>query len=1131
MKQTGRKKHMLLKMTLREIRGTFGRFFAVFAIIGIGVGFFSGVRITTPVMLHTVDDYYQENELFDYRAVSTLGWEEQEVAAIKAADGVRYAEGAWQYDVLCETEGGAVIVYKVHSLTENVNQLKVTEGRMPEAENECLIDSANRSGLHVGDTIRFSSENDSDTLDAFRETVYTVTGFAESSLYINFERGTTSIGNGTVSGFMYLPKNAFKADYYTEIFVKLDSDSEIYSDEYNEQMDELRPTWEELIQHEADSRYDRLYDDAAEKILDARKEFEDKKAEGEQELADAEKELDDGKKELDDAEKELTDGRAELDDAKNKLSEGERELLDAEPGLAAAKEQLDAAYNELITAAKQLEESDRQLTAAKAELDAGAAQLETARTQLDAVKAELDAGKAGLDAGEAQLAATWEQLEAARPFLDPAAYEAGLAEYEAGKAAYDRSVAEYNAGLAQYEVGLAEYTANKTAYDQAAAAYEAGLAEFQKGQAQYYEGLARYEQGAADYMAGVEAYESALGDYVSGKADYEQGEADYAEGLAEYESGKADYEEGLAEYEDAKKTFDTEIADAEQELADAEEELNDLEKPDTYLLERNTNIAYACFESDSQIVGQIARILPIFFILVAILVCMTTMTRMVDERRGQIGILKGLGYARRDIMMTFLAYSGTACALGCIIGYAFGVVLFPSVIWYAYEMMYNGIQIHFLTDIKLAASVFAVSLAATLGTTYISCRNELAESAASLMRPKAPKAGKRVFLENIPFIWNRTKFMQKVSVRNIFRYKRRFFMMVVGIAGCTALLLTGFGIKDSIATFVDAQYEDIQVAKVELLTDKITENELPQALAEAMTSLDASYFLFEQSSWDLHAASRVKGVTVIVPADWSDADSFFRFRTMKGEPIPAPKAGEALISISISQRYGLEVGDTIHLKNEDMQSIDAVITGVFENHVYNYVVLSKETLEEAAGEYYVNGAYVNFPEGTDVYAAQAELASCDGVISASVFEDFRQRIANMMQSLNYVVLLIIASAAALAFVVLYNLTNINIMERLREIATIKVLGFYPRETSQYVFRENLLLTFFGLLAGLVLGILLHSFVIDQIVVDFVYFRKEIKPVSFVFSVILTFSFTFLVNRFMAGRLDKINMAESLKSVE
>ena len=1300
-KRANRKPNILLKMTLREIKSSFGRFFAVLAIIAIGTGFFSGVRITTPVMVHTVDQYYRDNQLYDYRALSTIGWEKEEVGKLSEEENVRSAEGSWQYDVLCKTDDGSTGVYKVHSITQNINSLQLTEGRMPAAGDECILDTRNRCGLGLGDSIHFSEENESDTLEAFSYTTYTVVGFAESSLYINFERGTTSLGNGTVLGFMYLPKSSFSADYYTDIYVKLDSDPVIYSDAYKDRMDDLRPKWEDLVQSTADDRYTRLYNDADQELQDARKKFEDKKAEGEQELGDAAKELADGKKELDDAAKELEDGKKELDDAATELSDGKKKLddaakeledgkkeldsnavklSDAEKELNSAKSQLDegglqlddaadqlissgdqlssaleeiengeaeliAGGAELDEAAAQLYESEIQLAAAEQQLSESESQLDAAWQQLSESKAVLDETQAALDDAEAQLAsgkaeldetairltqseaalnASQEELDrqqvelsmayavgfineeaylAAQAELDAAQYEldayraeyesgaaayeaglaeyeahkaeyeagkaayetglaqyqAGLSEYEAGKAAYEQGVAEYEAGRAAYEQGAAEYEAGRAAYDAAVEEYEAGVAEYNDGVSQYNDGLAayydaleeyeagvaeyndglaeyisgkeQYDQGVQDYKDGKAEYEKAAADYESGKKDYDQGLLDYEEGLQEYKDGLVEYEDGVAEYEDAKKTYDTEIADAEKKLQDAEDELADFEKPDTYLLERSTNIAYACFESDSEIVKQVARVLPLFFILVAVLVCMTTMTRMVDERRGQIGILKGLGYSGRDIMMTFMLYSGTAAILGCIIGYAIGVVLFPAVIWFAYEMMYNSIPIRFLTNWKLATIVFIVSLASTLGTTYISCRSEMSESAASLLRPKAPKAGKRVFLEYIPAIWSRMKFMHKVSVRNIFRYKKRFFMMVVGISGCTALLLTGFGLKDSIAAFVDTQYEEIQVAKAELLMEETEGDSLPEDLTKTLKELDASCFPYQQTSWDLQLEDRVKGVTVIVPQDWSDIDSYFRLKDMDGEKIPKAGPGEALVSISISRRYGLSVGDKIRLRNEDMQTIEATVAGVFENHVYNYVFLSKETMKDATGRYYQNGAYVNIPDGRDIYEAQAELDKCDSVVSVSVFADFRERIANMMSSLNYVILVIILSAAALAFVVLYNLTNINIIERIREIATIKVLGFYRNETSNYVFRENILLTTFGMFAGLGLGVLLHGFVIDQIVVDLVYFRKEITPMSFLFSILLTFSFTFAVNQIMAIKLDKINMAESLKSIE
>ena len=1055
---------MLWKMIGRDIRGSFGRFFSMLAIVAIGTGFFSGVRITTPIMKNTFNEYYAENRFFDYRLLSTIGWEDEEVEKFAGADGVTAAEGAWQYDVICQSATGDESVYKVHSITDDLNYIQIKEGRMPENSSECILDNDNRMGLSLGDQIIFSEDNDADTLDAFSQKTYTIVGFADSSLYINFERGTTSVGNGSLLGYLYLPRESFTTDEYTEIYIKLDTDYMIYSDQYNDEMDELRPKWEDLTQGIADDRYNSLYEDAEEELEDARKEFEESKADGEQELQDAANELADAKQELDDAAQELADGKAELEDAATELSDAKSELDDAAAELLEGKEQLDSYEGQLNESATQLAES-------KAQLDAAAAQLAESKAQLDMMA----------------------QIPGAT----------STAEYQMGMAQYNEGLAQYNAGMVQYNEGFAQYNAGVSAYEQAKAEYDEGVAS-------YNEGLAEYNQAVSDYEQGVEDYNSAL---------------------AEYNDGLEEYNDGLKKYADGKKEFDEEIADAEQKIKDAEEELESFEAPDTYVLERGTNIGYTCFESDSEIIEQIARVLPLFFILVAVLVCMTTMTRMVDERRGQIGIMKGLGYSRGDIMFTFLAYAGIAAALGCIIGYVGGIFLFPSVIWHAYKMMYIDIPLVFMFDWKLAVAVFVISVAAACGTTFLTCRNELVESAASLMRPKAPKAGKRVFLERIPAIWNRMKFMHKVSARNILRYKKRFFMMIVGISGCMALLLTGFGIKDSISTFVTTQFTEIQVAKAGIVIDATEQNDLPEEMTETMEEVGATCLTYNQGSWDLVKNNKTKSITLITPSDYGDINSFFRLRTMDGEELPEPGPGEAFVSISISKRYNVNVGDTILLRNEDMDTIQAKVSGVFENHVYNYVFISSETLENATGKYEVNGAYVNFPEDSDVYEAQTKLSQCDNVVSVSVYADLEEMISNMMSSLNYVVLVIIISAAALALVVLYNLTNINILERIREIATIKVLGFRKRETSEYVFRENIVLTTIGMAIGIGLGVLLHSFVIDQIAVDLVYFRKQITLLSFVLSVLLTYAFTFLVDRVMSLKLEKINMAESLKSVE
>ncbi|MDE5753861.1 MAG: ABC transporter permease, partial [Oscillospiraceae bacterium] len=412
---------------------------------------------------------------------------------------------------------------------------------------------------------------------------------------------------------------------------------------------------------------------------------------------------------------------------------------------------------------------------------------------------------------------------------------------------------------------------------------------------------------------------------------------------------------------------------------------------------------------------------------------------------------------------------------------------------------YTPMPMEYLFDWKLALASLGASLLCSLGTTWSSCHHELAETSAGLMRPKAPKAGKRVFLEYVPFIWNQLKFLHKVSVRNIFRYKRRFFMMIVGISGCTALLLTGFGVNDSIAGFADVQYTEILVADAQA-TLKSENSENPENLEKIFDQQTEEYIYLHQASWDLLAGDKIKGISLLAP--FGDMHPYLDFHTLEQEELSFPGVDQAIVSNSISERYGVAVGDEITLRNEDMQELHLTVTGIFENHVYNYVYILPETMEK---QFSVspekNTIYMNFPEDVDQYQAAAEIAGNDSVTAIVLFQDLRTRMANMMDSLKYIVLLVIICAGSLAFVVLYNLTNINITERIREIATIKVLGFFRNETSAYVLRENIFLTALGIAVGLILGVFLHRFIMLQIVVDMVSFKIRILPMSFIYSIL------------------------------
>lgn len=1005
-KRRVRMKSMMKKTTLREIRESLGRYLAIMAIVALGVGLFAGLKITKTVMVGSADAFWQAQQLYDYRLVSTLGFEEEDVQALAQKADVRAVQGAMEADVLYTDEQGNDKVLKAHSILENINMLETVAGRLPESDTECVVDDHLYGEEVIGSKIVLSGDNDQDDLDSFRYTEYTIVGTVRSPLYVQFERGTTSLGNGSVSGFVYLLPEGFATDYYTDIYVKFEEDAQVYSDEYDAYMDEREAQWETYCEEQGERRYQSIMTEAEEELADAEQELADEKAEAEVELADAKQELADAEKEIADGEKKLEDGEQELADNKEIIAQKEQELADA---------------------------------------------------------------RAALEAQEAELASQEEAL-------------AGMMQGQA-------------AGM-QYQMPA----------DMARQQLEAGKAQIEEGEAELRKARGQIRD------AGEEIEES----------------------RQELADARQEVEDGWQEYNDAKAEFDEKIADAEQKLADARAEIADIEKPDTYVLGRETNTGYVCFESDSSIVEGIANVFPVFFFLVAALVCMTTMNRMVEEQRTQIGVLKALGYGEARIMGKYLFYSGSAASTGCVAGYLAGIRLFPLVIWQAYGVMYRFGGIVYAFDWATAVLCLAVSLLCSMGTTWASCRHELREVAAELMRPKSPKAGKRIFLEWIPFIWNRMKFLHKVSVRNIIRYKRRFLMMVIGISGCTALLLTGFAIRDSVTTVADRQFEEIQTYAVGVtLKDGVTKEDLSllEELDQIVADNGGDYGLAVETSMDLETADGIKSVKLIAAAEPESFGAYFDLHTPAGEPIAYPQAGEVVICNKLSERYRIRAGDTITLFNEDREELQAVVSGVCENYIYNYVYVNEETYRKATGETGYQSVYVNLPAEADVYGVGASLMKAEHVTAVAVNRDMLLRVSRMMTSMNYIVFVIIACAGALAFIVLYNLNNINITERIREIATIKVLGFYKKETATYVFRENTVLTGIGCAVGLVLGRLLHIYVMHEVDIDMMSFDVHVEPVSYLLSILLTFVFTWLINRIMSGKLDKINMAESLKSVD
>jgi putative ABC transport system permease protein len=1162
------------KSTFREIKQSFGRFMAIFAITALGVSLFSGLKVLQPAMVKTTDGYFKEKNFYNYRVLSELGFEETDLEFLSKQEEVLFAEGIVSFDMLCALEDESANAIKIYNMPENINGIELMYGRMPETADECIVDSAMYGEESLGKIVSLSADNEQDDLDNFAIKEYKVVGVAQAAAYIQFERGNTSLGNGKIAGFMYVPKEAFDVDFYTEILVKLDENYKIYSDEYDAYMDEKEPVWEALAEEAAIGRYDRLMEEAQEKLSDAKEELADGKAEGEEELSDARIELADAYKELTDAEKEIADAKQELADGRKELEDGRKELEDAEYELGynrvmleRAQEEVEENWKLLAGESAKLSDGWRQLEAGQAELNERSKPLYEfwgLQTQVKELYAEAQVFAGACD--PAQWSATQENklLEYEGKLAELVRLMAGMqqgsgqpeGQSENGNAndpggAIDVTSPSYRipvlvgtlqridqeleqqAQVLEIEENLALISAAQAEIDANRALLEDGERQLDSAENQLEEAEEEIADGFKQIEDGIKEWQKGMREWSKGQADLLEGEAELADAEKELADGWVEYYDGLEEYEEGYQEFLTEIADAEEKIADAEEEIADIEEPDSYVLGRETNVGYVCMENDSSIVNGIANVFPVFFYAVAALVCMTTMNRMIEEQRTQIGVLKALGYSEASIMGKYLFYSGTAAISGCLVGYFFGTWFFPYVLWIAYSTMYDVADIVYVFDGGVLAFSLVVSILCSMGVTFISCKNELSEVAAELMRPKAPKAGKRIFLEYIPFIWKRMKFLHKVSYRNVFRYKRRFFMMVIGISGCTALLVTGFGVQDSIANIANDQYDRIQVVDINVMLSEEVDDSTDELIAEIAGERVTEYAYVMEKTIDLVTDEAVKSLSLVAVDENTDISPYVVLPDEEtGELLKYPRDGECILTNKLAKTYGLQVGDQVIFRDENNHSMELTLAGIAENYLYNFAYITTQTYEKCLGEKAeIKSIYMNLAEGVDPHRMTADLMKEESIAAANVSSDAINRFSNMIESLDMLIVVIVACAGFLAFIVLYNLTNINITERIREIATIKVLGFYKNETASYVFRENLILTGLGAAVGLGLGKLFHAFVMSQVQVDQVSFAVRVLPRSYIYSFVLTFVFAIVINFFMTGKLDKVSMTESLKSVD
>ena len=1090
------------KLTIREIKGSFGRYMAIFAIIALGAGLFVGLRMSKPDFIKTYDRYLHETNFYNFRLVSTLGLTQDDVDEVLKLDGVKDAEGVVSADFLYNQGDDKSIVIAAQEIPEKINLIDLKAGRMPQKGNECLADPEMYTQDDIGKTVKLSKQNSEQTMDTFAYDEYTIVGLTDSVLYINLERGSSTLGSGSVEGYIYLPSDGFSVDYFTDIYVTVDAEGYVYSDEYKDNAKTYVKPLEQFMEERAVIRYNSIIDEAKAKLADAKAQYqsglnkyEPARAEYENgvkqlktEKANAEAKLAKAKKQLDDAEKMLQDPsildekQAELDAAKAKLDKGKAEY---ESGLKQFETRSKSAY--LVV--------DRQIETYTDRVENRKANIAQINTEIEELNAELEAAEANGEILKAARLRT--KLRLKQPQLET--NERELERAEKNLAAAQAQKAEIDAELAPYKKQL----------DDAKAELDSGYAQVNAGQAELDKARKQLEDAPKQIAQGRAQYEKSK----------QQMETEFAKAEKKLAAGKKQLDAAKSQLDYAKA-----------QLTAAEKQIKNMEHADTYVLGRDTNIGYVCLSSDTDVVQSVASVFPAFFFLVAALVCLTTMTRMIDDQRTQIGIMKALGYSSSSIMLKYMVYSGSATLFGSIFGIAVGAFAFPAIVWFGYDIIYSFSSLVFTMDWALAFGMVCVNLLGMLLVTWFCCAKELRCAPSDLIRPKAPEAGKRILLERIGFIWNRLSFMQKVSARNVFRYKKRIFMMLLGIGGCTALVLTALGLNDTIQGVVDKQYSDIILYDYEVsLAYDMTDDEQKIFLDDCGDNVAESMFLYRTSA-DVSANGSTKSVT-LTASDGQGIGDFINL-VNDGETVAYPKAGEAIINCNLARMMDIGIGDEIKLTTADMDTLTVKVSGIFDNYVENLVFVNLDTCtQQWDGAPELKAALLKAPEGTDVAACGEKISSVDGVRTMQMSISSRDRISNMMSSLLFVVAMIILCAGLLAFIVLYNLTNINISERIREIATIKVLGFYQHEAASYVFRENLVLTGMGALFGLLLGVVFHAFVMDAIKVDMMYFKPIISPLSFAFAVILTFGFALIVNAIMRRRIDNIDMAGALKSIE
>lgn len=1131
---------MLMKNTLRDIGRTKARFISIMLIIMLSVGFLVGINSVAPSMYAVVNEYYTEKNLMDFRLISTVGFTDEDVKAVADIDGVEAVMPSYFMDVLPVGETGDVVrIYALPQRYEDngiINEITLREGRLPEKDNEIVIGASRFGDFGIGAKIKFTSpEKGSELSDTLKNTEFEIVGIVDSPMYISFERGSTNVGSGKVSAYMMIPSDNFIIDRYTDLYVTFSDldDVKPYSDEY----DEIRDGFADVLKGVGNVRIEVFNTDeilAAQASIDEAEEtLKTEKTKADKEIENAQKKIDDGYAQLEQKEDE---GRKTLALAKKEIDAGKAELKEQkdafEKTIKSAKDELSKKEEELISGEAQIKEAKKLL---KENLFRSISNLGFPREQYESFYG----GKDMLSVEDVEKIAGYLQMyrgmvssqllsaEDALVALESKLVFAGINPEDSEECiallqkrdALSQTLSEIdlfqNTGKAELVSAIEEITRKEEAL-------ATGKQEIEKAKIQ----LSESEEAAKEKIAlAEEKIAQAQVQYYAGLKQLEDG----------IKSAKAELNKAQKELDSKKAEAQREFKKAEKEIADAQDKLNKVATSEWLYHTRSNNPGYDAYVDDVERVNAVGKVFPVFFMLVAILVCVTTMTRLIEEQRGDIGALTTLGYRRKDIILKYVIYTTSATVIGSALGLLWGLPSIPFVIYNAYGMLYSSLPSLILT-VSIGSAVIAI-LGAMLCTTVVavvSCYALLHKKPATLLRPKAPKPGKRIFLEKVKFIWNRLGFFSKVTVRNIFRYKARFFMTVIGVAGCTALIFAAMGLYASINDVVDKQFGEIfRYDMIVALEDGADAQAVKGELAND-ERIDEIALCRQNLAVVMGPWGRYTDDTYIcVPESTEDFTRIVDLHERKSsEPVSIGEKG-VILTEKLATKLKLSVGDTVKVEDKGV-CVELMVEGICENYLYGYAYMSPKVYENNFGyEPEYNMFMCTEAQTANIQHSEMgeDMLDTKGVLGVSFISDSTDTFDEMISSLDYVVMVMLVCAGALAFVVLYNLTNINIAERKREISTLKVLGFKSTETSAYIYRENLVLTLVGAFSGLALGVWFLRFIIKTVEMDMLMFGREMHFTSFVLAFALTIVFAVIVNLVMHLRIKKIDMIESLKSVE